>query len=150
MKTNRIEEYKQFEKTIEERKKAVKIEFLENLLEYFKNSPEISYINVRVNNHEFADGDATSFSIYYEDEVNVKFSHIDEEIEGLCVGNYCKFEETGDGVTKENWKKVKEFVKILDLYTTIHESTFGEDAYEYLEFSDIYIKSKLDSVNKET
>jgi hypothetical protein len=63
MSKTKINEFKKISQLVNE----VKDEFFENLKQLFVDNPKLALITIRVNNHEFNDGDTTSFSLYYED-----------------------------------------------------------------------------------
>jgi hypothetical protein len=63
MSKTKINEFKKISQLVNE----VKAEFFENLKQLFVDNPKLALITIRVNNHEFNDGDTTSFSLYYED-----------------------------------------------------------------------------------
>lgn len=54
------------QKAIKEAQSNLRGLFDEALLEFFKNNPNIAAFSVYVNNHEFNDGDETSFSVYHD------------------------------------------------------------------------------------
>jgi hypothetical protein len=94
------------------------------LKELFAKHPTVTGLSVRINNHEFNDGDATYFGFYYEDltlEVN------GEEFEG---DSYSAKEES------ETEKIRQEFVKFFEDFDTngFYEHRHS-DEYESVSFA---------------
>lgn len=84
------------------------------------NGNGVVRIEMRVNNHEFNDGDATSFSLYYED-LSIILSD-GREIEPYSESN------------KDLKNLRQEFVDFFGEFQSIFESEFG-DVYESVAFT---------------
>lgn len=115
---------------IEKAKKSLFIQFEVELKDTMKKH-NINSVNVRVNNHEFADGEATSFSLYYDDCIN--FTYTDES------GKKHEYEEDNDkyddnGNESEKYKKLETIIKELkELFSAFDRDSLYED-----NFSDEY------------
>lgn len=105
-----------------------KAEFLENLKQLFADNPTLEQIKIRINNHEFADGDVTSFSLYYED---VKVTDTDNNI----------FERNDYGSSDPDRNRSHPLVMaVFDLFNTydvadLYEFIFGDEYDRYLEIN---------------
>jgi hypothetical protein len=104
--SNTIQKIKELNKQIDDAFKALETEFKDGLLQLMREN-NIKSFDVGVNNHEFNDGDATYFSLYYEDL----------EIEGI---------------PKEVCEKISKFFGNFDV-RDFHERMFG-GKYENIEF----------------
>lgn len=104
-----------------------KEEFLANLKQLFADNPNLKQIKIRINNHEFNDGDPTNFSLYYED---VKVTDTDN--------NIFERNEWGSSDPDRNHSHplVKAVFDLFDKYdvSDLYERIFGEE-YSYLEIT---------------
>jgi len=108
------------------------VEFRKALQKVFKDHPDLEEISMYVNNHEFNDGDATSFHIGYE---------------------YMTVTINGEEVERQWDSKIKGYVKheILDTLTelfentqSVHERAFGnESEYMSLDRDTVFDKNFL-------
>lgn len=62
-----IKEILALNKTKEKLVSKLKKEFNNEIKELFKKYPEVDRISIPINNHEYADGDATSFNVFAYD-----------------------------------------------------------------------------------
>jgi len=62
-----IKEILSINKTKEKLVSQLKKEFDNEIKELFKKYPEVNRISIPINNHEYADGDATSFNVFAYD-----------------------------------------------------------------------------------
>lgn len=67
MKTELINKLIEQQEIVTKLKVEAKNEFIENLKKLFVDNPNLKSFSIRINNHEFNDGDSTYFSLYYED-----------------------------------------------------------------------------------
>ena len=94
-------------------------EFKSELKKIFVDNPTLDRVEMYVNNHEFNDGDATSFYIGYEDlKIVVNGEEVEREYE----------HETGD--YKSN-PIMESLVYLFGESQCIHEDLYG-DEYEHL------------------
>ena len=95
-------------------------EFLANLKQLFDDNPNLTQIKMRINNHEFNDGDPTDFSLYYE---NVEVTDSDNNI----------FERNDYGSSDPDRNRSHPLVSavfdLFDMYAVgdLYESIFGEE-----------------------
>jgi hypothetical protein len=135
---NNIKEIKnkinELQKQIESYEKELAAHFdteLETLFASKVNAIEgytLDSINVGINNHEFNDGDATYFSLHYEDLRLVFTDSIGEEVE---IDGYS------DHAIEDKAEKIREeIIELFELFDSgdFYESKFG-DAYESIQFS---------------
>ena len=92
--------------------------FKTELLSLMKRD-DVKVISMGLNNHEFNDGDATNFSLYYED---LKLEMND--------GKVC---EPYEDENKELKPLRESFVKFFDSFQSIFENEFS-DGYESISF----------------
>ena len=103
-------------------KSELQKEFKDELKKIFVDNPTLDSIEMSLNNHEFNDGDATSFYIGYED-MNLM---IDGE----------EVEREWDNATKE-YKPNPLLESLIELFgdtQCIHEDLYG-DGYEHLSIT---------------
>ena len=115
----KIEELKNQLNTV---KSELQKEFKAELKKIFVDNPTLDSIEMYLNNHEFNDGDATSFYIGYED-MNLM---IDGE----------EVEREWDNATKE-YKPNPVLESLIELFgdvQCIHENLYG-DEYEHLSIT---------------
>lgn len=118
---------KTLQQEIADKKKALRPLFEDGLRELFASQqPAVKSVEVRINNHEFNDGDATYFGFYYDD-LGISFS------DGVAIDDY-----NGDeGEATDRHEAVREeFVKFFGEFDVdgFYETLYG-DAYESLSFS---------------
>jgi len=103
-------------------KSELQNEFKAELKKIFVDNPTLDSIEMYLNNHEFNDGDATSFDIGYEDMRLV--------IEGEEV------EREWDNKTKEYKSNpvLESLIELFDDTQCIHEDLYG-DGYEHLSIT---------------
>jgi hypothetical protein len=128
MKTDIINKLIEQNAIVSKLKNEAKEEFLANLKQLFADNPNLAQIKIRINNHEFADGDATSFSLYYED---VEVTDTDANI----------FERNDYGSSDPDRNRSHPLVKaVFDLFdkydvSDLYERIFGEEYDSYLEIT---------------
>jgi sulfur carrier protein ThiS len=69
MNNNKITELKNLLKQVETSKQEAIVEFNQRVKQLFVDHPSLSRIQIRVNNHEFNDGDRTYFEVDYTDSL---------------------------------------------------------------------------------
>ena len=108
-------------------KEAVSDEFKQNLKSLFEENPTLASIKIRINNHEFNDGDTTYFGFYYDD-VTVTDSDGNEHERN----NYS----STDKDRNRNQPLVKAVYDLFEKYDILdnYETLFG-DAYERIVIS---------------
>lgn len=119
MKTEIITELEVFHTKLEELAKKAQGEFYENLKQLFVDHPELNEIEMRINNHEFNDGDPTKFSLYYED-----LSVTDKD------GNEYERESYGESSEKsQNQPLIKAVYELFATYDVgdLYEHAFGHE-----------------------
>lgn len=127
MKTKIIDKLTEQYEIISKLKVDGKAEFKANLLQLFEDNPTLLKFKIRVNNHEFNDGDATHFSLYYED---VEVTDADGNI----------FERNDYGCSDPDRNRENTLVKaVYDLFDryergNLHEYLFGDES-GYIEVS---------------
>lgn len=127
MKTENVNKLTEQYKIVNEIENEAIAEFRSNLAQLFEDNPTLLQFKIRINNHEFNDGDATSFSIYYED---VEVTDADGNI----------FERNDYGSSDPDRNRSNPLVNaVYDLFSTydtgnLHERLFG-DEYDYIEVS---------------
>lgn len=67
MKTEIIDKLTEQYEILSKLKADAEAEFKANLVQLFEDNPTLMSFRIRVNNHEFNDGDPTYFGLYYED-----------------------------------------------------------------------------------
>lgn len=73
MTTNKLTDYKELQAKLEKMIDDVGEEALANIKELFIQYPDMDSFDLYINNHEFNDGDATSFYVsFYRDGYNTK------------------------------------------------------------------------------
>ena len=94
-------------------------EFNEALKQVFVDNPKLESINMSVNNHEFNDGDATSFYIGWEDMTIT--------VDGV------EMQREWDRTTKDYVSNpiLENLIELFGQVQDIHENIYG-DAYEDL------------------
>lgn len=122
-----IQALKTLQQEIADKKKALRPLFENGLRELFASQqPAVKSVEVRINNHEFNDGDATYFGFYYDD-LGISFS------DGTAISDY-----NGDegAVTDQHRAAQAEFVKFFGEFDVdgFYETLYG-DAYESLTFT---------------
>lgn len=93
--------------------------FKEALIELFKKYSNVQAITIRINNHEFNDGDATFFSLNYDD-IAMDFKEVEE-------GEEADIDYSN---ASENQRKVlKEFADLFEDCDVafLYESLFGDE-----------------------
>lgn len=122
-----IQALKNLQQEIVEKKKSLRPLFEDGLQELFAKYPFVKSLRIGLNNHEFNDGDATHFSLYYED-MDVHFT------DDVILGGYENEGEPTDAHKAAH----KKFVKFFGEFDVdgFYETLYG-DAYE-----SIYFKSK--------
>lgn len=120
-----IQALKDLQKEIVEKKKSLRPMFETGLAELFQKHSLVKSLELNVNNHEFNDGDATHFSLYYED-MTVNFS------DGVVISPY---DEDVGSPSKEHGVTRDEFVNFFNEFAVddFYETLYG-DAYESLTF----------------
>ena len=115
----KIEELKNQLNTV---KSELQKEFKAELKKIFVDNPTLDSIEMYLNNHEFNDGDATSFYIGYED---LKIVVEGEEVE-----------REWDNSTKEYKPNpvIESLFELFDDVQCIHEDLYG-DEYEHLSIT---------------
>jgi hypothetical protein len=100
-------------------KSELQKEFKAELKKIFVDNPTLDSVEMYINNHEFNDGDATSFYIGYED---LKIVVEGEEVE-----------REWDNKTKEYVENplIESLIKLFGDVECIHEDLYG-DEYEHL------------------
>lgn len=127
MKTEIIDKLTEQYEIVSKLKVDAKAEFKANLVQLFADNPTLLQFKIRINNHEFNDGDATNFSLYYED---VEVTDTDANI----------FERNDYGCSDPDRNRSNPLVKaVYDLFDrydrgNLHEFIFG-DEYDYMEIS---------------
>jgi hypothetical protein len=118
-----IKQINDLEKTKQKLVKKLKTEFDKELKNIFKKYPDIVSVSVAINNHEFNDGDTTSFDVYYED-----LELMDSA--GECIDN------------DEAVEAVDELIALFEQTNVIdaHESWFGGHYGEILFKRKEYLK----------
>ena len=135
MKTEIIDKLIEQYEIISKLKLDAKAEFKANLAQLFEDNPTLLQFKIRVNNHEFNDGDATNFSLYYED---VEVTDTDANI----------FERNDYGCSDPDRNRSNPLVTaVYDLFNrydtgNLHEYLFG-DEYDYIEVSRNNVKEYL-------
>jgi hypothetical protein len=94
-------------------------EFNDTLKQVFVDNPKLESIDMYVNNHEFNDGDATSFYIGWED-MTITVDGVEVQREWNC-----KTKEYVSNPILEN------LIELFGQVQDIHENIYG-DAYENL------------------
>jgi len=92
------------------------VEFRKTLQKVFNDHPDLEEISMYVNNHEFNDGDATSFYLGYED---MTITINGEEIERAWDTNikgYVKHEI------------LDTLIELFENTQSVHERTFGNES----------------------
>lgn len=113
------DQIKSLKDTIDESYQSLEAFYNKGLLEIFQANPSLVSISLRVNNHEFNDGDATSFSVYTDcPTLTLKDVNGDEE------------EDVEEGPI---FDKLVEFFQLFE-YEAFYEKLYG-DAYEYINIS---------------
>lgn len=102
-----INKIKELQQSIKDTMKSLEASFKEGLLKFMIEN-DIESFDIRVNNHEFNDGDLTYFSLYYE------YLEIEDLSEEVC-------------------SKITNFFSLFDV-DGFYESIFG-DIHEYINFS---------------
>lgn len=128
MKTEIIKELAKQQEIVSKLIVDAKEEFIANLKQLFVDNPTLQQIKIRINNHEFADGDATSFSLYYED---VEVTDTDNNI----------FERNDYGSSDPDRNRSNPLVSaVFDLFNIydvgdLYEYIFGDEYNTYLEIT---------------
>jgi hypothetical protein len=105
-----------------------KEEFLSNLKQLFVDNPTLKQIKILINNHEFADGDPTSFSLYYEDvEVTDSDNNTFKRNDYKC----------SDFDRNNSHPLVSAVFDLFDIYdvSNLYELIFGDEYDSYLEIT---------------
>jgi hypothetical protein len=122
------QKYNELQNQIKTQQEELRILFKSGLEELFKLDKNIKSLECRINNHEFNDGDATYFSLYYED---LTMTYIIDEL-----GN--EIEVDGYNNVKKEVSAIREnivgFFKQCDI-DNFYEDLFGEKAYESISFN---------------
>lgn len=115
-----INEIKELQRQIEEKKKSLRPLFESGLQEIFAKYPDVTKIEVRVNNHEFNDGEETFFRLYYDD-LDVHFSN------GSSIGGWDG--ESGDDVPSNGEAIADEFSDFFGQFDVddFFEEVFGDE-----------------------
>jgi hypothetical protein len=92
---------------LKELKVKLKQKYEAGLKELFRLHPDVVSIRISINNHEFNDGDATYFSLHYDDLT-------------LVLKN---------GEEVESYPKTKQVEKFIDLFKSFDIENFYEDIY---------------------
>lgn len=128
MKTEVINKLIEQHAIVSKLKVEAEAEFKANLAQLFADNPTLLQFKIRINNHEFNDGDATNFSLYYEDvEVTDTEGNIFERNDYGCT----------DPDRNRSHPLVTAVFDLFDKYDTanLHEYIFGEEYDTYLEIS---------------
>jgi len=128
MKTEHIDQLTKLQESVSKIKIDAKVEFIENLKQLFLDNPTLDTIKIRINNHEFNDGDPTNFSLYYEDmEVTDTDNNIFERNDYGCK----------DPDRNRTHPLVAAAFNIFNKYNIadLHENFFGDSYDSYLEIS---------------
>lgn len=127
MKTEIIDKLIEQLKIVSKLEADAKAEFKANLIQLFEDNPTLLQFKIRINNHEFNDGDPTNFSLYYED---VEVTDTD--------ANIFKRNDYGCSDPDRNCSNplVKAVYDLFDRYDTgnLHEYIFA-DEFDYIEVS---------------
>ena len=127
MNTEQIDQYIELHNKTNALLISVKEEFEKNLKAVFENNPTLVRISMRINNHEFNDGDSTSFSLYYED-----LTIIDTDGNEIQRNDYSAEDEDRNN----NHPLVKAAFSLFDKYDVngFFEYLYG-DEFDELEIS---------------
>lgn len=128
MKTDIINKLIEQNAIVSKLKDEAEEEFLANLKQLFADNPNLAQIKIRINNHEFADGDATSFSLYYED-VEVT----DTESNTFERNDY----KSSDPDRNRSHPLVKVVYDLFEKYdvSDLHERIFEKEYNHYFEIT---------------
>jgi hypothetical protein len=128
MKTDIINKLIEQNAIVSKLKDEAEEEFLANLKQLFADNPNLVQIRIHINNHEFADGDATSFSLYYED---VEVADTDANI--FERNDY----KSSDPDRNRSHPLVKAVFDLFDKYdvSDLYERIFGDEYDHYLEIT---------------
>jgi len=102
----------QLQKEINSLLKEMESKFRETLKEYLKSNSIINSVRININNHEFNDGDATYFGLYYDDLV-VEYGD-EGEFSGYEKNVSKEIKEAREGLVK-----LFEDFDVLDFYENI-------------------------------
>lgn len=117
-------EVKKAQEIIKQCKTSMKTLFETEMIALFKENPTVENISMGVNNHEWNDGDATTFDIYYED-LSLEFK------------DDTTYDPCNEGDTDKDDEKIREsFVELMGLFDveSFYEQHYGE-AYESFTLS---------------
>lgn len=116
------------------------VEFWTHLNDIFEKYPKLESIDVGLNNHEFNDGDPTTFYMRYEDDM-IRYLYDGERV---CLEE-IKYEDS-PSVNPDIVNVVKnindEVVRLFDTTRDIHEKMFG-DEYGELTITKKTVKNKI-------
>ena len=117
-----LDEIQKLNNQLENVKFKLQTEFKAELKKIFTDNPSLDSIEMYVNNHEFNDGDATTFYIGYED--------LNLVIDGENV------EREWDSKTKEHKPNplLESIIQLFGDIQCIHEDLYG-DEYEHLSIT---------------
>ena len=127
MKTELINKLIEQQAIVSKLKVDAKQEFIENLKKLFVDNPTLKSFKIRLNNHEFNDGDATHFSLYYED---VEITDTDNN---SFERNDWSSKEADRNASNPLVKAVYELFNNYDV-ADLHELIFG-DHFDRIEIS---------------
>ena len=113
--------------------------FWTELKQIFDNYPEFESASFRLNNNEWNDGEASVFSIYYEEGVDYTYGGVDRE-------DFC-FYGLKDEPEDINEKPVYLLCKALSLSHPIHEEMFS-DEYESMDITRDMVGERFKEISK--
>ena len=122
MTTTQIDQLSQLNKRVEEQEALVVEEFQSNLRDIFVQFPELRSVSASLNNHEFNDGDATYFSVYYEN-MTIVVAKKDEQDEEIQRSDYGKDKNTDHPILKELYSLFSRYESVME---TLYGNKYGE------------------------
>ena len=102
----KYKELRNMKSRIEAFKQELAKDFRTSIKELFVKYPTLKEASCSINNHEFNDGEATYFSVYYEDGFDIEYTEDSEENDRLT-----------DVINKE-------LVELFDATSDVHETLF--------------------------
>lgn len=121
----------EYKKSKEELVNSVKDEFIRNAKLFFLRNPDIEYIIVRINNYDFNDGEETSFYLYYDSYLTIKFNNEKEKDIEILIQYDSSYKSD---FTELQHSKAKEFSEYMTLYRDLYEDFF-KDRYTPIKLS---------------
>jgi hypothetical protein len=97
-----------------------------------ENKDKFDRIEITVNNHEFNDGDATRFSLYYDDMVLVYLDEQGEEVEQR--GKYGDINSPEMEVIRQKFVELFSVYDVDDIYESIYGDEYGRITIESKEY----------------